>query len=252
MDAKVEMLKSLGAADPVAAYRAYQMLEMTALAFTAPGKESPRRDMAAMLAGELNATDPGGKDDKGKDKPPVARYSIGVRRQITRLLGCVAGAPEVAALAAAIKVLDLREDARCALHLNPCEEATDALVAALGEIGPRFRVGVVGSLGERRGEKVARALAQLVNDPDLEVRIAAADALAKLPDPAGDETLVLLSKQECRCTRQAAHRARVRLAETLAAGGDKNAARKIYQSIRHSEADEPQKHAAELALKSLG
>ncbi|HON68943.1 MAG TPA: hypothetical protein PLS23_20875, partial [Phycisphaerae bacterium] len=62
---------------------------------------------------------------------------------------------------------------------------------------------------------------------------------------------VALSKQECRLTRQAAHRARVRLADTLARRGDTVTARKIYQDIRHSEAGEPQKKAAEIALAAM-
>jgi HEAT repeat protein len=252
MDPKVEMLKTLGNPDQATAYRAYQSLEVTALAYTAPDKVAARKEMAAFLAAELNATDPGGKDDKGKDKPAVQRYPIAIRRQIVRLLGHVSSAAEVPALAQALNDLDLREEARCALHNNRSEEATAALIAALGEIGPRFRVGVVGSLGDRRGEAVIKSLQQLVNDEDREVRIAAADALAKMPDAAGDATLAALTKQECRCTRAAAHKARIRLAETLANAGDKNAARKILQAVRHSEADEPQKHAAEIGLKALG
>jgi HEAT repeat protein len=252
MDPKTEMLKTLGSPDQATAYKAYQLLEMTALAYSAPDKQAPRQDMAAMLASELNATDPGGKDDKGKDKPPVQRYSMDVRRQIARLLGYVSGAAEVPALAAAMKELDLREEARCALDRNSSDEATDALLAALNEMGPRFRVGVVNSLGNRKGDKAVKALQSLVNDEDREVRIAAADALAKIPDLTSDTVLVTLSKQECRCTRQAAHKARVRLAETLAKAGDKTAARKIFQSVRHSEADEPQKKAADIGLKALG
>jgi hypothetical protein len=251
MDLKVEMLKSLGHADPVVAYKAYNSLETAALAFTAPGKTAVREEMAGFLAGELNATDSGGKDAQGKDKPPVARYTPAVRRQIIRLLAYVGGASEVPALAAALKDLDLREPARCALEANRSDQATDALLAALNEVGPEFRVGVVNALGGRGGEKAAKALQGLVNDEDREVRIAAAGALARIGDAGSDATLVALSKQECRCTRQAAHRARVRLAESLARGGDKITARKIYQDIRHSEAGEPQKKAAEIGLAAM-
>lgn len=251
MNVKVEMLKSLGDADQAAAYKAYQSLEMAALAFTAPGKEAMQAEMAAFLAEQLNATDPGGKDNKGKDKPPVQRYPMPVRRQIARLLGLVSGAPEVPALAAAMKDFELREAARCALGANPSDQATDALLEALNEVGPTFRAGVVGSLGDRKGEKVVKALQGLINDPDGEVRVAAADALARIPDAGSDKVLVMLTKQECRCTREAAHKARVRLAETLAAAGDKTAARRIYQDIRHSEAGEPQKKAAEIGLAAL-
>lgn len=251
MDLKVEMLKSLGDADQAAAYRAYQSLEMATLAFTAPGKETMRTEMAAFLAGQLNATDPGGKDNAGKDKPPVPRYSMAVRRQIARLLGYVSGPAEVPALAAALKDLQLRESARCALDADPSPAATEALLGALHDVGPVFRVGVVGSLAGRSGEAVVKALQSLLNDEDREVRVAAADALAAIPDASSDAVLVSLSRQECRCTRDAAHKARVRLAETLARAGDKTAARRIYQEIRHGEAGEPQKQAAERGLAAM-
>jgi hypothetical protein len=251
MDARVQMLKDLGSADQAVAYKTYQLLEMTALAYTARDKAVPREEMAAFLAAELNATDPGGRDNRGNDKPPVPRYSMRVRRQIARLLGYVAGPAEVPALAAAMKDLELREEARCALDRNQSEAATEVLLAALDEVGPTFRVGVVGSLAERRGDNVVKALQALVNDEDRAVRVAAADALAAIPDVGGDDVLVTLSKQECRPVRQAAHKARIRLAETLAAAGDKTAARKILQSVRHSEAGEPQKKAAQIGLDSL-
>jgi HEAT repeat protein len=251
MQARVEMLKDLDNADQAVAYKTYQMLEMTALAYTARDKAAPREEMAAFLAAELNATDPGGKDNNGNDKPPVPRYSMRVRRQIARLLGYVAGAAEVPALAAAMKDLELREEARCALDRNQSEAATEALVAALDEVGPTFRVGVAGSLAGRSGSSVTKALQALIDDEDGAVRVAAADTLATIPNADSHDVLVTLSKRECRPTRQAAHKARIRLAETLARAGDKAAARKIYQAVRHSEAGEPQKKAAGIGLDSL-
>lgn len=252
MDSKVEMLKSLGSDKQVVAYKVYQTLEATAIAYTAKDKGPARQEMAGFLAAELNAQDPGGKDNKGKDLPPTPRYSAGVRRQIAGLLAYIGGAAEVPALAEAMKDLDVREAARMALDRNPSDEATEALIAALNEIGPAFRVGVVGSLGIRAGEKVVKTLQSLVNDPDGEVRIAAAQAMGKTADASSDAVLITLSKQECRCTRNAAYKARLQLAENLARKGDKGAARKICQSVLHSEADEPQKKAADIALKSLG
>jgi hypothetical protein len=252
MDLKIDMLRNLGAADPVVAFKTSQMLSTMAMASTAPDKSALRAEVAGFLAGELNATDPGGKDDKGKDKPPVQRYSTAVRNQVARLLGIVAGAAEVPALAQAMKDLDLRESARCALDRNRSPEATDALLAALAEVGPAFRVGVVGSLGDRGGERVTRALQGLADDEDVEVRLAAADALAKIPDAGNDAVLSQMSKQACPCTRETATKARIRLAETLARAGDKSAARRILQDIRQSDAAAPQKKAAEIGLKGLG
>jgi len=270
MDAKVEMLKRLGDTDPVVACKTYRSLETMGLMFTAPGKSVQREDLARFLAAELNATDPGGVNGEGNKKPPVPRYSIQVRRQIARLLGYVNGPAQVPALAEAMKDLELREAARCALARNPSDEATDALLAALNEIGPEFRVGLVGSLGNRRGDNVVKRLQMLVEDFDPRVQRAAADALAGIPEPSNDLVLSALSRKSCRpvdhsglgpaarcshpdcqLTRQAAHKARVRLAETLARSGNRAAARKICQDILHGEAGEAHKKAAKIALESM-
>jgi hypothetical protein len=47
-------------------------------------------------------------------------------------------------------------------------------------------------------------------------------------------------------------RARLRLAANLAEAGEKDAARKIYQNIAESRADDAQKKAAGAALARLG
>lgn len=245
-----QMLESLGG-DQVESYQAFETIEAEAWQATAPGQSARRAELARFLAAELNATDPGGKDDKGNDKPPVPRYGMRVRNQVARLLGIVATDAEVPALAAALDPFDLRESARCALDRVASPNSTDVLIAALGQVGPAFRVGVVGSLARRSGENVTRALRSLANDPDAEVRLAAADALAGMPDAANDEMLSTMSKSACRCTRSAANKARIRLAETLSRAGDTTAARRIYHSVLHSEADEPQKDAAKAALEAM-
>ncbi len=252
MDLKQDMLKNLGVDDQVVAYRAYENLASFADVSTAPGKAALREQLATFLAQELNATDSGGKDDKGKDKPRVPRYNMRARNQMVRLLAVVGGVREVPVLAAAMKHLDLRESARCALDRIDGEAATNALIAALNEVGPEFRAGVVNSLGNRSGAKVIKTLQPLITDNDAAVRLAAADALAKTADAGSDAALTLMSKQECPCARKAAINARIRLAENLAQSGKKPAARKIFQSIAQSDADLPQRKAAEIGLKSLG
>ena len=250
MDLTVDTLRKLDA-DATTSYQAYQALETAARQNTATDRAAQRGAMAAFLASELNATDPGGKTAEGKDKPPEARYSKRVRNRVAQLLGIVGDAAEVPALATAMQELELRESARCALDRNRSEAATDALIASLAEIGPDFRVGVVGSLAKRAGEKVIRALQPLVDDEDTQVRLAALEAMAVLPEPQNEAAMLKLATSPCPCTRQAAAKARVRLAETLAKAGDKLSARRIWQAVRNSDADEPQKHAAERGLASL-
>ncbi len=103
---------------------------------------------------------------------------------------------------------------------------------------PAFRIGVLNSLAKRKTARAAAAFREAANDPHFEVRIAALNALAALPDPSHDEIL----------ERHAAHVARIRLAATLQAAGNRQAAARIYKSVLSSDAGEPQKKAARLAL----
>lgn len=267
MDLNEKNLKTLDG-DQVVAFQTYEALSGDALKSTAPGKTQDRKKIAAFLAAELNATDPDnspdpedkdkgkkgkGKEEKKKEKPRIVRYSFAVRNKVIRLLGIVAGGAEVPALVTAMKELELREAARCALDRVQSKAATDALIAALKDVGPEFRVGVVGSLGDRSGNKVVKALQGLADDVDHEVRLAAFDALAKIPDAGSDAVLAAAAKCKCPVARQGAIKARVRLAETLARSGDKANARRIYEDIRRSDAaGAPQKKAAEIGIKAMG
>jgi len=78
------------------------------------------------------------------------------------------------------------------------------------------------------------------------------EALANFPDASSDGLMVKLTKDDCPAYRALSHRARVRLAHTLSESGDKDAACRIFKSIQKSDAGEPQKKAARIALKILG
>lgn len=251
MEITTETLKQLGSDDQAEAHKTYMALLTTVREATKPGQQADRKQLAAQLAAELNATNPGGKDDKGKDKPPVSRYSDRVRNRIAELLGHVAGAEETPALAAIIKDWDLRETVRCALERVSADEATDALIAALDEAGPEFRAGVVGSLARRGGAKVSAALQPLVNDIDAPVRMAAIDALGSIPLATNDDVLAPLVKDPCPKCRRAVTQARVHLADLLGKAGDKATAKRIFQAVKKGDADAAQKKAAEIGLKSL-
>ena len=93
-------------------------------------------------------------------------------------------------------------------------------------------------MAKRKGERVAAALRKAADDPQPEVRLAALYALAEFPDAAHDAIL----------ERSKAHVARLRLAETLRASGDKQASARICKAILASDAPEPQKKAVRLAI----
>lgn len=252
MEAIESLTEQLGAADQTAAYKAYQsMLRMvTVLPGNDPGQ---RGEIAAILAAQLNATVPGGKDKEGKERPPKIRYSTEVRNRLLELLAYVPVAKEVPAIAEAMKDLELRESARQALARNDTTEATQALVTALKQqSGPEFRVGVVNALAGRSDQEAVKALREAIGDVELPVRIAAAEALALQPDPANDALIVKLTNADCSECRCRAYKARVRLASTLVQAGNTSAARTIYKDIARGDAGAAQKKAAEIGLKALG
>jgi HEAT repeat protein len=154
-----------------------------------------------------------------------------VRVHLARLLGYLPHEAAAPYLAKALGDLEAREMARCSLELNPSERATEALVGALGAAGSTFTVGVVNSLSKRKGAAAAAALRKAAEDPQPEVRMAALDALADVPDPSHDAIIDKAARAAAGEERQKAHVARARLAEALRAGGNKQAAERIYKCV---------------------
>lgn len=207
-----------------------------------PGNEKQRADLARQLAEALIN---GGK------------YSARARCLIADELATVAGDSEIAAFESAMVDLAVRGSARWALDRTPTAAATKALVQAVDQsIGDRFRIGLVQSLGQRSGEGVVETLKRwAVEDPSQTVRLAAAEAIANHPDPSGYGVIdKVKNSSQAPWTQQELGRlwkASVRLAACLAANNQPNPARRIYHAIASSDAPEPQKKAAKIALAAL-
>jgi HEAT repeat protein len=247
----MKMIEDLGNSEQVVAYKAYQGLLVAVTRAGAPGNESERAKWAELLAQELNATNPGGKDDKGKEKPPLIKHSARIRNQVARLLSYVGGENEIEALVKALDDLEVREMARFALDRNTAYGATKALVAALDRIGPRFRIGVINALAKKNGHDSVQAIRAMTADGDAEVRIAAIEALATMADPDGDQFIAKATTTGSAQDRIRAHKARVRLAEALRKSGDHTVSAGVYRAIHDSDAPAAQKKAAEIGLKAL-
>jgi hypothetical protein len=236
-----ELAEQLSSDDQVAAYKATQALKEAAWR---AGKSG-----AAALAAELAAAYSARAE--GSDEP---KYPARTRGILAQALSLVGGDAEVPVLRAAAQAAPDREMARFALERIPGGAATEALIeAARQDVGTEFRVGAIGALGRRCEPAATAALKELAADGELEIRLAALEALACHPDASSDALLA----QAC---AQAAHerekarlaKARVRLADTLAQAGQKEAAKAVFQAVAQSEADGPQKQAASRALAELG
>lgn len=243
-----KMVSQLGEKEQVIAFYSYQELLHIANRASGPGNESTREAVAAELARELIASVPGGTDQRGNTLPPRPKHSAAIRNKVARLLSYVAGEKEVAALEKALGDLEIREMARFALETNTTDASTRALIAALDLVGPIFRVGVVNSLGKRKGPEVVAALQKAAADPEL--RIAAVEALSNFADPSSDAIIAQASESVSPQDRTRAQVARVRLAYTLRQSGNDAAAARVYEAIKASEAAPAQKKAAVMGLSA--
>ena len=183
-------------------------------------------------------------DELAKPHPPA------VQGTLCELLSLVAGAAEVEAIEVLLSDDATREMARWALDRIAVPGAAATLVSAAATPAASFRAGLANSLG-RKGANSTAALAKLAQDDDGEVRLAAAEALARIPASEHDAIILAAGGNHARGKKRAAI-ARVRLAENLARSGQTVAAKTVYQAIAAGDADAPQKKAAQIGLKQLG
>jgi len=254
MDGIITLIEPLGSDDPAKVHRAQYALQQQIARVGQPGREGERAEMARAMAEQLTAVKEQ-KDTRGR-VTHVPKYPGRVRREVARWIGYVAGEAQVSALKQALQDLDARETARGSLEQVPGAAATQALAdAAVNGIGTEFRVGVINALGRRQGADVVQGLKPCATDPNLEVRLAAAEALANQADPSADAAITAAGSVGDEASARVARRigrARIRLAETLIAAGQKPAGKRIYHSVIAGRTDATQKKAAQAALRQLG
>ena len=240
-----KLMKELSSTDPKTAFKAERELTHIVEHAADPSKAKERDEVAAVLAAGLNAMTEYKDGDKTRTR---LTHSTGSRRHIARCLSFVGGEKEVGALAKAAEDFNLREMARFALDRNPSAAATMALIGALDHVGTDFRVGVVNALAQCGCDKSANALRSVAVDSDVEVRLAAVEALANFANPAHDEIIASAAGAGAPRAKTRVAKARIRLAETLRKAGDQAAATRIYKTIQRANVKPAQKKAAELAL----
>lgn len=243
-----ELCADLCSGEQVKAYQAKQSLTRQVCELGAGGKEAEKAVAAKELAEALAKLKPA-KDGRGEATPASIESAEGAV-EICRALALVGGDAEVAALAGALKNIDLREAARWCLARMTCQGATDALVEAYKTAaGTEFRVGLLNALGDKSGSAVIETLTKATQDDEPEVRLAAAEALAEMPDAAHDLVIAALEFNGNRRFESRAARARIRLANTLVRAGQADAAKAVFSAVAKAEVAEPQKEAAAAALK---
>lgn len=139
--------------------------------------------------------------------------------------------PALSALLSPEVVPPLAEAALEALVLHPHADAKRELRKALRTATGALRIGVIDALGERRDFLAAADLMEAADDPDLDVRLAALRALARIGDVAAVPVLeaALASLEDP--ARTEALRIHALLAASLVRNGERGPARRIYIAL---------------------
>lgn len=149
-----------------------------------------------------------------------------------RQLAIVGSKQAVPALAGLLTDEKLSHMARYALEPIPDPAVDEALRDALGKLKGRLLVGVIASVGVRRDAQAVPALVKLLDDPDSDVAQAAARALGSIGTLEAAKALrAALGKTTDTARQLAICEGLLRAAENLAAKGDRDSARGIYDQL---------------------
>ena len=183
-------------------------------------------------------------------KSPTATADC--KRVCCRQLVVVGSADAVAVLGPMLTDETLSHMARYALARLRGPEATRALFGALDKTTGRIRLGIVGSLGDRRESGAVGALQGLATDKDAATAVAAVAALGKI---GGREAYACLrdalGSKEAKL-RGAAVDGLLRCAEQFVAGGQTASAKEIYTTLRKPAFEQHVRTAALRGLVSVG
>lgn len=149
-----------------------------------------------------------------------------------RQLSVIGGKDAVPALAALLPDPSLSHMARYALETIPDPAAGAALREALSTLEGRLLAGVAGSAGVRRDKDAVPRLAQLLQNPDADVRDAAARALGNIANPAAVDALAARFRTASPAAQPALGEGLLRAAEHLGETGDRARAAALYHDLQ--------------------
>lgn len=180
---------------------------------------------------------------------PMSRAAKDYSCRKLALIGTKASVP---VLAARLADADESHMARFALERIPGPEAADALRQALGTVRGDLVIGMISSLANRRDEASVAALATIVRGESPSVAIAAASALGRIATPAAAAALAAATS-DAGPVAAAVIDARIACADALLAGGDRSAAKAVYESVAEAVGNAPRTHrdrAVRIAARS--
>lgn len=160
-------------------------------------------------------------------------------------LSFVAGARQIQGLRALLRDPDLWWKAHWVLQRMPATLTNDTFAAALQHADATQTVPLLVSLGAGRAVQYEETIIKYLTNENLDVRVAAIEALGRIPTPRAETVLRGVLDWESKAERQAAWKSYLLLAEQMAQMGKKKLAWEMYEII-YSSAEEDQYAAAGL------
>jgi hypothetical protein len=228
----VKMLGEPGSRDDVKPHYALHCVMNHALVTK---NEALRKELSEALASQLAS----------KDLHPQNRVYLCQELQW-------AGRDEACAALGAVLLDEVTTDAAAtALAAIGTEEAAKQLRNAAAQAKGKARLNLVDALAALSDPQSAPFFKQALGDDDREVRIAAAVGLAHIGQADAADTLLKMADDATGWERTQTTKACLVLAEKLAAGGDKAAAKQIYERLKKSRSGDADAHIREAANRGL-
>lgn len=216
----VDYLLPLMSAENVSSRYNYQiMLQDMGSYASRPGAEEQRLALAQVMVKTLQQQ---------------AEMENTVRNWLVLQLERIGKAESVPLLAKLMSEKDenTRDYARRALEKNPDESATDALLKELvGAKEPRWKIGLINALGNRRASSAVKLLTQALGDSDPDVARTAVGALSQIGGQDSAQALFALLTKPVGPISADAARGLINMASEKASAKDMAGAAKLYASV---------------------
>ncbi|MFP6657354.1 MAG: HEAT repeat domain-containing protein [Pirellulales bacterium] len=228
----IEMLGEPGSAENAKPHYAVHCVVNYALVVA---KEKLRKDFCEAMASQL----------QNKDLHPYNRAFLCQELQW-------AGRDEACgALGEVLLDKDVTDAAATALAAIGGDRAAAPLRAAVAKAEGKAKLNLIDALAVLAEPTSAATFTNALNDKDREVRIAAAVGLANLGQADAVESLISAANSAKGWERTQATKACLVLAENLAAAGNKNASKRVYQQLHKTRTDKSEQHIREAAERGL-
>jgi hypothetical protein len=195
--------------------------------------KNQRRTFAETLASQLGSGRP-----KAVQDYIIRQLQVAGGKEVARTLGKLLSDEELCEYAA---------QALVAIGDDAAEQLRNALPKATG----KCRLTIIQNLGVVRDTKSVGALKRTISDPDRDIRLAAAWALANIGDAGSVDLLLKAAGAEDAYERIKATQACLVLAEKLLAADKKNEAVKIYTYLQDTRTDPSESYVRDSAKSAL-